>query len=209
MAPTEPETKQKLLAKSTGEMLVADVEVGAGERAVHDGSRCVDQSNSLMPPYALNECDLISSNSMITTSRSSEPSPPPTVTLVQESSPFNAMVTNLEAHLSDQSLETSGNLDPQLIGPSPLLTNPIKYGPAKIIKDPDVGSLLSAQVESQLSLGSPASTGKKRKSEHGPFEEIFKRACVKTNMAYGPQCSPTQLQEALAMGQSEFHIQDQ
>ncbi|GLT50723.1 hypothetical protein SLA2020_241890 [Shorea laevis] len=126
---------------------------------------------------------------------------------MQKDPPLNAMGIGEEAFLFVQPLETSSTLD-QLLGLQQS-TYPTQTEPERPCMDIELGLLLSEQVEAHLSLGGSVNTEKKRKHELGPFEQIFKRACIRDTEAFGFQCSPNQLQKALAKDRSEFHVQDQ
>ncbi|GLT51960.1 hypothetical protein SLA2020_253290 [Shorea laevis] len=132
----------------------------------------------------------------------------PLATLIQQSSPLNVKMTGIEGCLSDKSLEMSANLNSPTESRLPLDISS-KNGPGKPSKDSELGSLLSEQVEAQLSLGKPTCIERKCKNEYGPFQEMFKRAFLKNEGVVETHCPPNQLQTALSLGSSEFHIQDQ
>ncbi|GLT29989.1 hypothetical protein SLA2020_048160 [Shorea laevis] len=118
-----------------------------------------------------------------------------TVPLTQTPPLLNVMMTGATPFSCEQVANNSNN------------SNMILSGSRNT--DHSIVGLLSEKVETQLSLGNKPTIGKKRSSESGPFEERFKRACFQPIEDVGMQCSPNQLQEALALGRSEFHIQDQ
>ncbi|GLT28293.1 hypothetical protein SLA2020_032350 [Shorea laevis] len=129
-------------------------------------------------------------------------------TQIQQSSPLNVKMIGIGDCLFDKSLEKSASLNP-LTELRLSLDISTKNGLEKPSKDSELGSLLSKQVEAHLSLRKPVYTGRKRKNEYGPFQEMFKKASLKNQEVVKTHCSPNQLQTTLSLGRSDFHIQDQ
>ncbi|GKV33767.1 hypothetical protein SLEP1_g42227 [Rubroshorea leprosula] len=193
--------------------------MGVAPKAIHDvdGSemhseeaaveRCVNQYSPQKPPTALMEGDLSHRGIITRPAGRSGSLSPSIVTPMQHTSPLNAMETSEQAFLSAQPLDTSSTLNqlPRLQLPTATIQTELEMP----CMDFEMGLLLSEQIETHLSLGRPTNRGTKRKTEFGPFEQIFKRACIRDTEASGLQCSPNQLQQALAQDRSDFHVQDQ
>ncbi|GLT30821.1 hypothetical protein SLA2020_056060 [Shorea laevis] len=133
---------------------------------------------------------------IITTSQTSSAAPPSiSAILIQEPPSLNMMVTNTDSHFTEIS------------SPNPSQSDDHFSGPQRSIQYQDLG-LLSQKVESQLSLGAKPIKTRKRSLDREPFTDIFKRAC-RRNDDDGLHCSPNQMQEALSLGRSDLHKQDQ
>ncbi|GKV15706.1 hypothetical protein SLEP1_g26468 [Rubroshorea leprosula] len=167
----------------------------------------VNQYPPQKPPTALMEGDLSHRGIITLPAGRLGSSSASIVTPMQHTPPLNAMETSEQDFLSAQPLDTSSTLN-QLSGLQlPIAT--IQTEPEMPCQDFEMGLLLSEQIETHLSLGKLTNRGTKRKTDFSPLEQIFERTCIRDTEASGLQCSPRQLQQALAQDRPEFHVQDQ